>query len=288
MKKFFLQGSILIITLLCILTACNHNDELLKECASKTGTSADFTFESSRTLRPDSARVQKDTFRAGSWVRFTAKDNKAYSYKWIIGDDPKVWDGREISVLFDEPVGKVPVKLMVDKEVNKVCFPKDTGKDAITKMIKIVDPEIPFMGKFRGAYIESPNEQFEVMIDKSPYYPQINGEPIQQQNNYYSYTLTGLPYPATEWTKPILIGVRDNDFYIEPVKANGDAFRPYPGRMVLSSEIQYEISDPRYETPKPYGYWVEAENKLVVRLVQCVDNNEKNCVTKTFVGYRIK
>lgn len=82
-------------------------------------------------------------------VQFTALEEDA-EYEWHIGSE--VLTGKSVTKT-NFPLGRTyPITLIVKKAPYSVCFPKDDGKDTLTRMMYMVDKKYrsPFLGTFKG------------------------------------------------------------------------------------------------------------------------------------------
>lgn len=101
-------------------------------------------------------------------VGFSANEVKA-TYKWELEDyyPEKPNESKSFSLNFDKPYGKIEVKLTVNKEPNRLCFPQDDGTDEVTKTLYILDGhkfKYAFEGTFTGCLTDNPNEIFDITI----------------------------------------------------------------------------------------------------------------------------
>lgn len=148
--------------------SCRHDDPVKADpCKGKTLPSADFTVDEYKQFVPDSSgdEVIDNTIGYGGSALFRAKDLNCDTYTWIIGDHVDTLHGKEVSLEFEKPYGRIPVTLIVTKKVDKNCFPGKSDT-AIKKMdVFIVDyPNLPIAGRYRGAFEDTPQDTFTIKI----------------------------------------------------------------------------------------------------------------------------
>ena len=127
-----------------------------------------------------------DTVFAGAPTIFEA-DQDYTSYLWRVGNDPRTWTTKSFSLTFDQPLGNVPVTLIVQKLPNKTCFPKDNGIDTLVKTF-YVKQYVKGPSKFVGNY-----EGFEVGNETSAYTVRIKYEDIDPPHKLLAHTIYGIP-----------------------------------------------------------------------------------------------
>ncbi len=116
------------------------------KCYGKSPVTADFMIGqiAGANIDPNSTTIGKlfiedSIFPVNCSIKFKAKIEGA-KYTWLLGSETLYTN--EFARIFDEntPTGKYSVKLIIEKSPDKVCFPKDDGKDTITKYFYIVNP----------------------------------------------------------------------------------------------------------------------------------------------------
>lgn len=281
--KAFVFGLLGILVLLLSLS-CKHENPTV-DCTGKKGTSAQFTHNGGRNLRSTKDNENASSYIAGTGIQFTASDLNADAYEWRVGTDDRVFTGKYLSLTFDSAYGKIPVKLTVHKKgIDKRCFPKDTGVDTLTQIINIVRPsESKLLGTYIGGYEDTPNDQFEITIGSEPYYQCRYCKPIPVGNSYEDFSITNIPCPGSYTLGVTSFG---NDFYISSI--GNTAGLPCCIAWPCGTVAQDDKTAPDVRARFPYGYLVEKEDKLVIRLLKCVDENPDHCAEKTFIGYRKK
>ncbi len=107
---------------------------------------------------------EEGMFLVTSLARFVALEDDA-SYSWTIGAGE--YDAQFGNLSFsDDDIGSIiPVTLIVDKMPNLECFPEDDGADTLTKFVKVIEHcDVPTLGLYRGAWLRSPMDTFELEI----------------------------------------------------------------------------------------------------------------------------
>lgn len=133
----------------------NPDCENYDPCWGKKATSAEFEIgsyvgQSSIIINGNTDTTIVDTiFSYNFSVRFTAKEEKALKYTWLLGSE--IINSRSFyRSFYTFPEGKFNVTLIVDKEPHKACFPNDDGKDTIKKTFYIKPVfKFPIMGDYK-------------------------------------------------------------------------------------------------------------------------------------------
>jgi hypothetical protein len=163
MKNRLFIGLVLFAVLMS--AACCKKDP----CANQTTTSADFKiFEPLDEDIRYSEISNGDTLNIGN-VTFEAQDSSSdvISYEWKIGTDPRIFNKRLFSLEFSDSGQVIPVRLIVKKTVNTMCFPNDDGIDTLFKTFYLAGAGLAY-GKFEG-YVESnPTEKFTISTEIQP------------------------------------------------------------------------------------------------------------------------
>lgn len=132
-------------------------------------------------------------------VFLEAKYDDATSYKWKIGFESEYREGKEVTVFFDYPWGKVDITLMVEYEVNDECHLNKTGTDTLKKSIELVTREdLPFWGTFRGYKEGAPDELMDIEMDFMQY-TVYGGNPFQIDSAYILRDFIYNPCNITFW-----------------------------------------------------------------------------------------
>ena len=109
----------------------------LEECSCATKANANFTIEEMTSGNPNLAKyTETDSIFSEKNVRFYATE-EAEEYTWYIGSE--VIHTREVMRYFDNSlVGQtIPVKLVVKKSPNLICFPNEDGTDSLVKYFTV-------------------------------------------------------------------------------------------------------------------------------------------------------
>ena len=161
------SASIIVINLFFVTTGlislngCGHDPD---PCKDLIPVSADFKFKQS--FYGIDSLFKVDTVYAGSRVTFSANENNA-SYNWKVGDNPDVFTKQSFFVDFTRPYGKIEVTLIINKQPNSTCFPKDNGIDTVKRNLFVIDPskiKYAFEGTFTGYLTDKPQEIFDITI----------------------------------------------------------------------------------------------------------------------------
>jgi hypothetical protein len=175
-------------------------------------------------------------------VSFNASEENAL-YQWKVGDDPDTFTKKSFTLNFDKPVGKVDVRLIVNKKPNLACFPKDDGIDTVTRSLYVLDAskvKHAFEGTFKGYLTDNANDIFDITIINLGETPIPNDPP-----QYYGLKVYNLPkgcgrndFTAKEYA-PQITGATYRNFYFEgqgyPSVPCGDPFTAL-GRVYNKNE----------------------------------------------------
>lgn len=227
------------------------------ECKNQLGTSADFDIETlfAGHAEDEYILVNSDTVRKGAVVRFKAKDSTA-QYEWKIGHDPRKFSNQSVSLEFDI-VGTIPITLMVQKMVDKKCFPNDDGKDTIQKSFTVVDKTLaPIrVGQILEGYVTSrPQEIFRITLqDDISVGPFLNNFP------------NGCFRPLVETSRG----------HLQVHTVNYRYFR----------FGTFEHLETKWACPVPYGWGkVDTDQSSVKLTYQIQDTARKKIISETFIG----
>lgn len=135
MKKLFFLTLLLAIIL---LTGCPDDPVGPKPdpCEGKKPVSAEFDIMESNYWGQDKYYSKSDTILYANIGNFIAKEENA-TYQWRIGNDDREFSSSKVSLRFLEITGNIPVKLIVNKAPDTICFPGDDGIDTITKILYV-------------------------------------------------------------------------------------------------------------------------------------------------------
>lgn len=205
-----------------VVIACKRElpamSQLNEECSCAHEVTADFNIlEILNMYEQNVVSVETDNILAPSNVVFEALEENA-SYEWFIGQD--VEHTKNVSRWFyGSLVGQtIPITLVVHKEPNKICFPKDDGIDTLTKEVKLFSYSDSSMleGTFRVAE-EGSTDSLDIVFDfvgtwsNNIYYPSTGGglavNNFDGQGKSFDYTSRHVVYRGYRGFKS------DLDFY---------------------------------------------------------------------------
>ncbi len=178
-----------LIALSFMLTSCPDEDPVkLDPCEGKMPVTAEFTIKQAVSdFTNDTIKwVETDSVVQVNSVVFEAVGNYE-SYEWQLGDDPKIKTGKKIFYRFEEPYGKLKMRLIVKNKPDTLCFPNDDGVDTVNKSFHVINfNQIAIIGDYLGYDTANPKETYIVKIryeeerergliiynvDKGGYYP---------------------------------------------------------------------------------------------------------------------
>ncbi len=175
------------------LSGCGKDPD---PCAALKPVSADFKFQQSfygidSLFDVDTILMIPDRNVFGTYrVSFNANEDGA-SYQWKVGDDPDTFIAKSFLLNFNQPYGKIDVTLIVNKQPNIECFPKDNGTDTVTRSLYLLNGSTimyAFEGTFTGYLTDNHKEIFDVtIVDLGPT-PDPNDPP-----QYYGLKVYNLP-----------------------------------------------------------------------------------------------
>lgn len=150
------------------MAGCQDKDRP-NPCVNQQPTSADFVIREriGIDLLNKVRLYEVDTVGISSRIpiTFSAKDTVAARYQWTVGNDPRVYTQREISLAFDQLNGPVTVRLRVQKTPNTACFPNDTGEATAQKTLVLVpQAQAPIYGDYEGYSLSNPGRKFTIQI----------------------------------------------------------------------------------------------------------------------------
>lgn len=125
-----------------------------------------------------------DTIFRDNYVTF--ETNGSYNTTtWKVGADPRTFTARSFTLSFADFLGTLDVQFTGRAAPNTRCFPSDSGVySATTKLTVVEQVEKPFVtvspmvGRYKGAYRETPQDSFVVRIeyyDSSKYDASVTG-----------------------------------------------------------------------------------------------------------------
>ena len=141
------------------------------ECKVQTATSADFKIYEALGWDIKVTEVANSDTAVATSITFEASDSSSEvrSYEWMIGSDNRTFKSKNVTLEFDSRAVNswVSVRLIVKKDVNKMCFPDDDGVDTIVKRFFVVNKSLA-SGKFEGYCKSNPTEKFSIFIGVTP------------------------------------------------------------------------------------------------------------------------
>ena len=161
----------------------------------------------------------RNTFIAEVITFNSIEDNATYT--WKIGEDPRTFSTKSFNLNFNDAIGKIETKLVVNKQPNTTCFPKDNGIDSTIQNLYVLsgkDFKYAFEGTFTGYDTNNSKEIFDItIVDFGPIpYP----DPLDPPG-HYGLRIYNLPkdcgnnnFTPVEYT-PVIKQRTYKHFYIE-------------------------------------------------------------------------
>ncbi len=146
------------------LLGCRDDD--FSVCEDKEEVTAKFSIGVKLTLHREEldTLLVSDTVLTFNRVEFSA-DETYDSYEWNIGDDPRVFSDRKVTLFFETPESNLEIRLIAKRNPNTGCFPDDDGIDTLVRRLTVIERlENPVFGKYFGYLEDSPNDSFQVSI----------------------------------------------------------------------------------------------------------------------------
>lgn len=157
--------------IIMVLTTCQcKDDDMVDPCDNEELQPISAAFDAYTEIgwSDNFRQFKSDTFFMKRDVIFKA-EQEWLSYKWTIGDDPRVFNDREFSLYFQDITTPVNIQLIVEGTPNTDCFPNDDGRDTLNKKIYFVEFETsPLFGFFRGTTSSNPNDTFNIELQVIP------------------------------------------------------------------------------------------------------------------------
>jgi hypothetical protein len=140
-------------------------------CYGKLPTTAEFTMSNNfGGDEPWNMQFYEDSIFFGGLIKFEAVDSTADYYQWIFGLDT-LEGGPELrtayrSLYLSLPPGQYSAKLKVAKNVDKTCFPSDSGRDSIQKSFYFEHNlcKAQVTNKFKGVFEDSPEDSIIIEL----------------------------------------------------------------------------------------------------------------------------
>ena len=127
--------------------------------------------------------IADTVFRQNSIVFETTQPYDSIS--WKIGNDPRTFDTSILKFNFNGILGTIDIILNAKAVPNQRCFSGDnrvySGKKSLTIVEEFDKSSLtisPMVGRYKGGFIEIPNDTFSVTInyfDSSKYNPSFTG-----------------------------------------------------------------------------------------------------------------
>jgi hypothetical protein len=126
-------------------------------------------------------------------VSFTACDSTA-QYEWHIGAG--VYTTRRVELSFGGISDRsIPITLIVRKTPNLKCFPKDDGRDTITRSLYLRKNMCRVYGKYYGAFTDDLTHPFTITIEKKTAPPDYINFALNSCGDSNLVQTSGWPFP---------------------------------------------------------------------------------------------
>ena len=150
---------------------CSHDAPAPDPCLGTRANPLSFRFlENYGTPTPDTAFTKQT-------ISFEAPRAPYTAYQWQVGNDPRSFTQRKLSLYFPEAAnGTYAVRLIATRPPNRQCFAKDDGVDTLTQVLTLVNrsqQRAAIYGKFLGSNTDTPRDTFSIRVfqDLDPYTP---------------------------------------------------------------------------------------------------------------------
>jgi hypothetical protein len=133
-------------------------------CKDKLPISADFII--GEQLLSIDTLIESDTVLTGGTITFKSKGDYQ-SYEWKIGDDPRVFTTRSVSLFFEKSdfSKTLSIKLKVKDSFLASCFPNKGGVDSLTKRIVLLPSYASAtFGQYEGSLDEDPTNKYIITV----------------------------------------------------------------------------------------------------------------------------
>jgi hypothetical protein len=174
----FLRSLVLLFTIVVALSHCGENSPFApaNPCSDKMPVTSKFSIYETVS---DSLFVA-DTVLQYNTIVFEA-DEIYSTYEWTIGDDVRVFTTKRLQLHFQQPVGRIDVRLRVTKTPDLTCFADDDGIDELTKSVVVIDWRNSLtIGEYVGINVSNPSQEFEVKLTREL---DVNSHPIYNLEN---------------------------------------------------------------------------------------------------------
>jgi hypothetical protein len=135
-------------------------------CASRHEVSADFEIYQNGNYPSDEdwALTPGDVLPS-RMLKLHALTNNATSYKWLVGLDTISAQDYEFYFPTSFENETVAITLIIQSEIDSLCFPNDNGLDTVVKYIHVHETcDRAWIGTWRGAYEDSPLDTFDIHV----------------------------------------------------------------------------------------------------------------------------
>lgn len=145
---------------------CNDDDD---PCINVEPRTADFVVENKVELADSIYYFAADDTVLVGRIRFRALHDLD-TYAWSIGDDPRVFETKEVELLFDRTqFGTINVSLEGTWEKDVICFEEDLGMDQKTKPVTLMEVyDAAYIGRFEGYCTSNPSNIFVIEPTSRP------------------------------------------------------------------------------------------------------------------------
>lgn len=157
---------LLFLAFILVIYSCGKKP-YLNPCEGLKQPVAEFAFKEMLT---DTA-FYADTIFRDNYVDFVALKNYK-SVLWKIGSDPRDFTSADFNLSFINDLGTINIVFTGKNEPNTQCFPADNGTYQGSRPLTIVEqfekPTLtisPLVGRYKGAFTNTPNDTFTVRID---------------------------------------------------------------------------------------------------------------------------
>ncbi len=167
MKYLFFVVLAMIGSLTFFLQSCDEPKP--NPCIGKELLNADFTI--GQRIKLDYVNgggidtlIRTDTILIDYAAQFEAKHDNM-TYEWKIGEDPRTWNTKKVSLAFRNFSGSVTIRLIGRWTPNLQCFPKDDGVDTVYHTLTVVeDKDNPVFGEFEGYNLSNKSDIFRIKL----------------------------------------------------------------------------------------------------------------------------
>jgi hypothetical protein len=263
-----------------LITSCKKNIAPENPCANTQETKADFVIEELVGGR----YFEGDTIADNNKVRFRALQ-AADEYIWILGAETI---NTQSFIRTNFPFGWLDVKLIIRRNPDKLCFPKDDGIDSsnrsfyvwpITSRIPLAPPMYPYYpiyGTYRGHILSKPDFDFNITLFDT-FWKDGAGDPA------YVGLFSGIPYAKA--------ALNNNNNNNAGIGWYCNAFSP----KALSIKLKYGNGRGNgiYTIPPIKGYaWLNRENPKQITIeynyADTIPIGSRDLKNKeTFIGTKI-